>query len=305
LSKSSKKLHQWQHHKEEKENGCFWSNGSTSKLWVDSLITKTIEHRLRTIQWIIFDFFWTLYRITPTPIALAQRFLKQLKAPLSQNPIEIVRRFAIADGYLYRGINGKPVPAASIRKLGEITQQNIQSFFSTDEWQKIENEIAVFISERHLRKQPKTIQNMFILWHQYWRKPKRQARMIPETFPVLSQLAKQQYNLVVASNSPWDLMPILTRDHLSGVIKKVVTYKDTGYQKPSINFFRSMIQQIPAPIEQICFVGDSINNDIEPAKTLGVLPILVWRTSQHRQPPPKLKDVITINRLQELLTIFS
>ncbi|MHA1838559.1 MAG: HAD family hydrolase [Candidatus Ranarchaeia archaeon] len=263
-----------------------------------------MTHKIKNIDWIIFDFFWTLYRITPTPIALAQRFLKELKAPLPRKPIEIVRRFAIADGFLYKRKH-EPIPASSIRTLKDIDLATINSFFNTKEWHEIEQQIKFFVSKRYLREHPSIIRQLFVMWHKYWREPKRQTRIIPETKQVLPVLAKRGYSIVVASNSPWDLKPIIRKDNISSVITKVITYKDTGYQKPSINFFRAMISHLPVPRHQIAFVGDSVNNDILPAQKVGVLPILLWRPGQHRRPPPKIEDVIVVNYLRDLLEIFN
>ncbi|MCK5342789.1 MAG: HAD family hydrolase [Candidatus Heimdallarchaeota archaeon] len=267
------------------------------------MVSQSVKHRIQPIEWIIFDFFWTLYRITPTPVALLQRFLKHLNAPLSPKPLEIVKRFAVADGYLYQEKN-TPISASSIRVLQEISDATILDFFTSKEWQNIEKEAIAFLSPRYSQTHKDIVQQLFVQWHQYWRKPDRQARIIPETPQVMKELAERNYKLVVASNSPWDLQPILNRDQISPSVQKVITYKDTGYQKPSINFFRSMIKQIPAPIRKIAFVGDSVNNDIKPALSIGVLPILIWRPGQHRQPPPHIQDVISIQYLKELLTIF-
>lgn len=268
------------------------------------VIPNELKTRISSIKWLVFDFFWTLYRITPTPVALAQRFLKELNAPLPENPIDIVRNFAVADGHLYQSPNNKPISASMIKNAQDVTDSTIKTFFTTPVWKTIEKRIISKFPFHVLDSQPDLIQQLFVKWHLYWKKPDRQARIIPETKIVLPKLAERGYKIVIASNSPWDLLTYLKRDGLLSIVENVITFKHTGYQKPHINFFKAMIQQIPDSTTSISFIGDTINNDVLPAKSVGLLPILVWNPQQHRDPFPDIPSTIIISSLRELPDIF-
>ncbi|MVU76014.1 HAD-IIIA family hydrolase [Nocardia sp. ET3-3] len=50
----------------------------------------------------------------------------------------------------------------------------------------------------------------------------------------------------------------------------IATSDDWGVEKPSIAFFEKVVEVAPCPVNEIVYVGDRIENDIAPAKAVGM-----------------------------------
>ena len=50
-----------------------------------------------------------------------------------------------------------------------------------------------------------------------------------------------------------------------------------GLSKPSAEFFARVVEVVGQPAHEICYIGDRIDNDVEPAKAAGMRAILIRR----------------------------
>lgn len=57
----------------------------------------------------------------------------------------------------------------------------------------------------------------------------------------------------------------------------IATSDDWGVEKPSTAFFEKIVEAAPCPADRIVYVGDRIENDIAPAKTIGMRTAYIQR----------------------------
>lgn len=116
-----------------------------------------------------------------------------------------------------------------------------------------------------------------------------------DAIPVLERLAQDGYTLGLISNwEAWgaDLIKHLGIDRyfptqvLSGCV---------GIEKPDTRIFTLALQEAGMAAEQVLYVGDSVEFDIEPARSVGMRAVLIGR-----DVPRNETDAATIRSLREL-----
>jgi HAD superfamily hydrolase (TIGR01549 family) len=84
----------------------------------------------------------------------------------------------------------------------------------------------------------------------------------------------------------------------------IATSEDWGAAKPDPDFFRRMIEAVPAGPDAILYVGDRLDNDIRPAARLGLRTALIrrgpWATIQQDDPDAERVPTMRIDSLAEL-----
>jgi FMN phosphatase YigB (HAD superfamily) len=84
-----------------------------------------------------------------------------------------------------------------------------------------------------------------------------------------------------------------------GHVDAVASSASWGAHKPSPEFFARVVDLAGVPAERIAYVGDRVDNDIEPALAAGLRAVHVRRGPwDHLQTPPE--DAIRIESLDEL-----
>lgn len=91
---------------------------------------------------------------------------------------------------------------------------------------------------------------------------------------VLEQLS-QKYPLVLVSNFYGNLESVLTDFGIRNCFKKVIESASVGERKPDTKIFEIALKALGLKAEEVLVVGDSIKNDIEPAKKLGCATLLI------------------------------
>ena len=94
-----------------------------------------------------------------------------------------------------------------------------------------------------------------------------------------------------------DIIKALERVGLAGHIDRVFCFENVGYRKPSLEFFKTILDAIDAAPAQTVMVGDSLETDIAGAMAAGLSGI--WYNPAGLDCP--LKDVGVINSLVELI----
>ena len=116
---------------------------------------------------------------------------------------------------------------------------------------------------------------------------------------VLVALSKQ-YPLVLVSNFYGNLDSVLKDFGLSDCFKKVIESAKVGVRKPSVAILEMGIKALGLKPEEVLVVGDSIKNDIDPAKKLGCQTLLLdgrkWEGEQL-----SATDINTIQSFDEIL----
>ena len=92
----------------------------------------------------------------------------------------------------------------------------------------------------------------------------------------VAQLAstRGRFRLAVVSNFTANLPIILSEVGLAPLLDAVVCSAIEGVKKPDVSIFRLALQRVGVRAEEAVMIGDSLGNDISPAKQLGLT--TVW-----------------------------
>lgn len=92
----------------------------------------------------------------------------------------------------------------------------------------------------------------------------------------------------------------------------IATSEDWGVSKPDTAFFGALIRAAPCPAGQIAYVGDRLDNDLRPAKAVGIRTVFIrrgpWGYAWERHPDlANVADwkVMSLAELPALLTAVS
>lgn len=115
---------------------------------------------------------------------------------------------------------------------------------------------------------------------------------------VLMELSKK-YPLVLVSNFYGNLDTVLKDFGLYDCFKEVVESAKVGIRKPTSGILEKGINALGCKPEEVLVIGDSIKNDIEPARKLGCETLLLngrrWGNENISD-----KDIATIDHLDEV-----
>ena len=120
------------------------------------------------------------------------------------------------------------------------------------------------------------------------------ADWYPDALPCIARLREAGLRVCASGNTP-----AFVEDDLRTVVDAVGSSASWGVQKPSREFFARVVELAGAPAERIAYVGDRVDNDIEPALAAGLVAVHVRRGPWgYLQTPPA--DAIRITSLGEL-----
>jgi len=122
--------------------------------------------------------------------------------------------------------------------------------------------------------------------------------------PALQRLKDDGLTVVIAGNQPQQARSALEKMDLPA--DAIFTSAQWGVAKPHPDFFAKVAQSALAEPEQICNVGDRFDNDVLPARTAGMMPVLIRRGPWgyiHAQRP-QAREVTVIDGLAQLPEIL-
>ncbi|MCL2023853.1 MAG: HAD family hydrolase [Oscillospiraceae bacterium] len=131
---------------------------------------------------------------------------------------------------------------------------------------------------------------------------KRLDPLYPEAIAALDVLYKK-YKLGVIANHGKDTAKLLGIDRFFSIY---VVSKIAGFSKPDLRIFEMALQQAQCAPENAVMIGDRLDNDIFPAKKLGMKTIWI-RQGFGGIPDPMSKEYkpdYTVNNLLEILEIL-
>lgn len=121
---------------------------------------------------------------------------------------------------------------------------------------------------------------------------------IEKAKPVLEELSGK-YPIAIVSNFYGNLETVLAELGLQTYFKKVIDSEKVGLRKPDKKIFELGIKALDMKPEEVLVVGDSVKNDMEPAKELGCKTLLLegkgWEDS------PLENNFDSIKQLDEIL----
>jgi putative hydrolase of the HAD superfamily len=120
----------------------------------------------------------------------------------------------------------------------------------------------------------------------------------PDALEALPELRERGHALVVVSNWDCSLPDWLGPAGLLELVDGVVTSADAGAAKPDAAVFRRALELTGVDGAGAVHVGDSLDNDVEGARALGIRPILVQREGE---PPAEVEAVRRLTEVPGLL----
>lgn len=138
--------------------------------------------------------------------------------------------------------------------------------------------------------------------------PQRDKLWLPydDVLPVLHYL-ERKYKLAIAANQPRNTRTLLDMWDYSRYFKTIILSDEIGLEKPDANFFNFTLNELGASNYNCLYIGDRIDNDVEPAKRLGMGTIRVQRGIEHESKESCNywnTPLITIKGLHELLELL-
>ncbi len=130
--------------------------------------------------------------------------------------------------------------------------------------------------------------------------------LFPDAFDTLSYLKSKGYRLGVIANQPIGTKDRLEKWGILGFFDIVIASAEAGVSKPSPRVFLMAIEASGCDASQCVMVGDRLDNDMKPAKALGMK--TVWmRTGLAAIQNPSFGAGIAdcmIDRLSDLKDVF-
>jgi putative hydrolase of the HAD superfamily len=109
-----------------------------------------------------------------------------------------------------------------------------------------------------------------------------------DVLPVLADLRERGLKIGLVSNTGRDLDAFVTHHGLD--VDAAISSRVHGKTKPHESIFRAMLQRLNVRPEEAAMVGDSLEDDVEGARALGMRAILVDREGRHPEWGPERLD---------------
>lgn len=137
-------------------------------------------------------------------------------------------------------------------------------------------------------------------WHKEDEKP------YPDAEKVLKHLVKMKYKIGIIANQSAGAKERLEGWGLLQYIDVVVSSMEEGVAKPSKEIFRRALKRAGCRPENAVMIGDRLDNDIMPAKKMGMKTIWVKQGMAAYGSPRNEKEIPdhTIEKISELMKIF-
>lgn len=113
--------------------------------------------------------------------------------------------------------------------------------------------------------------------------------LFEDALPVLEELRSAELRLGLVSNGIRDLNEFVVHHKLD--VEAIVGSRAHGYVKPHPTIFQSALQQLGVEPTEAAMVGDSLEEDIEGARALGMRAILIDRDNRHPEVEERLTDL--------------
>ncbi|HET8528051.1 MAG TPA: HAD family hydrolase [Gaiellaceae bacterium] len=94
----------------------------------------------------------------------------------------------------------------------------------------------------------------------------------PDALPCLEALRAAGRVVMAVGNTP-----AFVEDGLRGLVDHVGSSERWGVEKPSREFFARVVSELDRPAGEIAYVGDRVDNDVEPALAAGLTAIHIRR----------------------------
>lgn len=136
-------------------------------------------------------------------------------------------------------------------------------------------------------------------WH------KELEKLYPDAQSVLGELSKK-YKLGIIANQSLGSQERLNAWGIGQYFDLVVASAEEGVSKPDLEIFYIALKKADCRAEDAVMIGDRLDNDIIPAKRLGMNTVWIKQGFAVYQTPKKENEIpdFEVNSLTELLVLF-
>jgi len=113
--------------------------------------------------------------------------------------------------------------------------------------------------------------------------------LFEDVLPVLEELRRAELRIAVVSNGIRDLHAFVAHHRLD--VDAIVDSRSHGRVKPHPTIFQAALAALAVAAEDAVMVGDSLEEDIEGARALGMRAILIDREERHPEVDDRLTDL--------------
>jgi HAD superfamily hydrolase (TIGR01509 family) len=120
----------------------------------------------------------------------------------------------------------------------------------------------------------------------------------PDALPCLDRLRDGGYRVAAVGNTPAETEELL-REH----VDVLGSSGRWGVAKPAPEFFERVVSGVGLPPAEIAYVGDRIDNDVEPALGAGMVAVHIRRGpwGHLHEPPPQAISIRSLGELPRAL----
>ncbi|UUM58535.1 HAD family hydrolase [Streptococcus suis] len=128
--------------------------------------------------------------------------------------------------------------------------------------------------------------------------------LYPETIDALEKVS-QNYRLGIIVNQSSSIRELLKEWGIESYFQLIILSEEVGLSKPDTTIFTLALQKVNIPADRVVYVGDRYDNDILPAKSLGMWTVRILTDfGKHASENEKLKSDWVIPSLQEITNMF-
>ncbi|NQG97541.1 HAD family hydrolase [Streptococcus suis] len=129
-------------------------------------------------------------------------------------------------------------------------------------------------------------------------------KLYSEVREVLEILSKH-YRLGIVANQSSSIRELLQEWRIESYFQLIILSEEVGLSKPNTAIFTLALQKANISADRVVYVGDRYDNDILPAKSLGMWTVrILTGFGKHASENERLKSDWVITSLQEITNIF-
>ena len=191
---------------------------------------------------------------------------------------------------------------AIFRALQQLQPSISQVEFDQIYWQHLSNPDGSLRNKltKHFLKSLDRKTELMELTNKYWKFNTQD--LYQDAKSVLQQLKRLNFKIGIIANQPASVVDDLARENLLAFIDALAISAIEGVEKPNLKLFEVAIARLETLPQEIVHVGNRIDTDVIPAKTLGMK--TVWVRRGEANPNPSEADFKTPNLIvDELIPI--
>ena len=156
-----------------------------------------------------------------------------------------------------------------------------------------------YVFWKHLKDNKSMFEKLYSMHLDKWQERKPSLELSSGLETEVRTICKD-FKLGIAGQYGEEILSILKKRSILDCFAYHLTQNDFSITKPDPRYYEQIIQVFGVAPQQCIMVGDRIDNDIIPAKRLGMKTILI-RTGLHRNQQPRIPFEVPDAELDEVL----